>query len=132
LWAEIRDTTRDLGLDWSDTATPRQLGDWLVSELPEEAARSAAVKLARGVEAVRYAGLRDVQVDLRTEARTVRKALWDQAKLTRRWRARLLPPSWRWYLNRGSSEASDLLDEFDLALARLRSLVLPHRGRHAD
>ncbi|MEU0096896.1 DUF3488 and transglutaminase-like domain-containing protein [Kribbella sp. NPDC006257] len=132
LWAEIRDTTRDLGLDWSDTATPRQLGDWLVSELPDEVAQAAAVRLARGVEAVRYAGLRDLQIDLRADARTVRKSLWTQAKLVRRWRARLLPPSWRWYLNRGSSEASDLLDEFDLALARLRSLVLPRRGRHAD
>ena len=26
LWAEVRDTSRDLGLDWSDIATPRQLG----------------------------------------------------------------------------------------------------------
>ncbi|QNE22144.1 transglutaminase domain-containing protein [Kribbella qitaiheensis] len=131
LWAEIRDTTRDLGLDWSDTATPRQIGDWLVSELPADA-HPAAVRLARGLEAVRYAGLTDLQVDLRAEARTVRKALWGQAKFVRRWRARLLPPSWRWYLNRGSSEASDLLDEFDLALARLRSFLLPGRGRHAN
>ncbi|HEY0618449.1 MAG TPA: DUF3488 and transglutaminase-like domain-containing protein [Kribbella sp.] len=132
LWAEIRDTSRDLGLDWSDTATPRQLGEWLLSKVPEDA-QSQALRLARGVEAVRYAGLSDLQVDLRAEAATVRKALWNQTKLTRRWRARLLPPSWRWYLNRGSTEASDLLDEFDLALARLRSFVLPHRsGRHAN
>jgi transglutaminase-like putative cysteine protease len=131
LWAEIRDTSRDLGLEWSDTATPRQLGDWLVSELPADA-HPAAVRLARGVEADRYAGLADLGLDLRAETRTVRKALWNQAKFIRRWRARLLPPSWRWYLNRGSSEASDLLDEFDLALARLRSVLLPRRGRHAD
>jgi transglutaminase-like putative cysteine protease len=131
LWAEIRDTARDLGLDWSDTATPRQLGDWLVSKLPSDA-HPAALRLARGLEAIRYAGLTDLKLDLRAETRTVRKALWNQAKLVRRWRARLLPPSWRWYLNRGSSEASDLLDEFDLALARLRSLLLPRRGRHAD
>jgi transglutaminase-like putative cysteine protease len=126
LWAEIRDTARDLGLDWSDTATPRQLGDWLVSELPADV-HPAALRLARGVESVRYAGLTDLKVDLRAEARAVRKGLWSQTKLTRRWRARLLPPSWRWYLNRGSTEASDLLDEFDLALARLRSLLLRRR-----
>ncbi|WP_112240452.1 transglutaminase family protein [Kribbella monticola] len=131
LWAEIRDGSRDLGLDWSDTATPRQLGDWLVTQLPADA-HPAALRLARGVEAVRYAGLTDPKVDLRAEARTVSKGLWSQAKLARRWRARLLPPSWRWYLNRGSSEASDLLDEFDLALARLRSLLLPHRRRPAN
>jgi hypothetical protein len=66
-------------------------------------------------------------MDLTSEAAAVRKALWTQAPRRRRWRARLLPPSWRWYLNRGSTEASDLLDEFDLLLARLRSLVLPRR-----
>jgi transglutaminase-like putative cysteine protease len=127
LWAEIRDTSRDLGLDWSDIATPRRLGDWLASELPEDV-RPQALRLARGVESIRYAGQADLQPDLRTEAATVRKALWNQAKFIRRWRARLLPPSWRWYLSRGSAEASDLLDEFDLALARLRSFLLPHRS----
>jgi transglutaminase-like putative cysteine protease len=131
LWGEIRDTSRDLGLDWSDTATPRQLGEWLVQELPDEY-RADVIRLARGVESVRYAGQTE-SVDLRSEAATVRRALWSQAKLSRRFRARLLPPSWRWYLNRGSAEASDLLDEFDLALARLRSAVLLRRsGRHAN
>ena len=91
-----------------------------------------AVRLARGVEATRYAGLADTDIDLRTEAAAVRKSLWSQAKLVRRWRARLLPPSWRWYLNRGSAEASDLLDEFDLLLARIRSALLPARSRDAS
>ncbi|GAA1512826.1 DUF3488 and transglutaminase-like domain-containing protein [Kribbella lupini] len=131
LWAEIRDTSRDLGLDWSDSSTPRQLGDWMTTKLPE-AVHPQAHRLARGLESVRYAGLTDAEVDLRTEAADVRKALWSQAKLVRRWRARLLPPSWRWYLNRGSAEASDLLDEFDLLLARIRSTLLPRRSRHAD
>jgi hypothetical protein len=95
--------------------------------------QSAALRLARGVEAIRYAGQDDVFPDLRAEAEAVRKALWTDARFIRRWRARLLPPSWRWYLNRGSSEASDLLDEFDLFLARLRTAVLPSRtGRHAN
>jgi hypothetical protein len=129
LWAEIRDTSRDLDLDWSDTATPRQLGEWLISQLPEDA-RPQALRLALGVESVRYAGHSELQLDLRAEAATVREALWNQAKFIRRWRARLLPPSWRWYLNRGSTEASDLLDEFDLALARLRSFLLPRRFNH--
>ncbi|HEU4948329.1 MAG TPA: DUF3488 and transglutaminase-like domain-containing protein [Kribbella sp.] len=131
LWGEIRDTARDLGIDWSDTATPRQLGDQLGEKLPE-AVRPDAIRLARGVEAVRYAGYDELPVDLREEASVVRKALWRQAKLSRRLRARLLPPSWRWYLNRGSAEATDLLDDFDLALARLRSALVPRRSsRHA-
>jgi transglutaminase-like putative cysteine protease len=129
LWAEIRDTSRDLGLDWSDIATPRQAGQWLVTKLPAET-QPQALKLARGIEALRYAGDANPSVDLRPEAAAVRKALWRQARPVRRWRVRLLPPSWRWYLNRGSTEASDLLDEFDLLLARLRSLAL--RRRHAN
>jgi transglutaminase-like putative cysteine protease len=127
LWAEVRDTSRDLGLEWSEISTPRQIGDWLVSKLPEET-HPQALRLARGVEAMRYAGLDDTFPDLRTEAEAVRKALWKDIRLVRRWRARLLPPSWRWYLNRGSSEASDLLDEFDLLLARIRSAVIPRRA----
>ncbi|MEV6284776.1 DUF3488 and transglutaminase-like domain-containing protein [Kribbella sp. NPDC051770] len=131
LWAEVRDTARDVGLDWSDTSTPRQLGEWMATKLPESV-HPEAHRLARGLEAVRYAGLEDTAVDLRAEASSVRKALWSQAKLPRRWRARLLPPSWRWYLNRGSTEASDLLDEFDLLLARIRTTLTPRRSRHAD
>jgi len=129
LWAEIRDTSRDLGLDWSDISTPRQSGDWLVTQLPAEV-HPQALRLARGIEALRYAGGTDLTLDLRTEAAAVRKALWSRAPQLRRWRARFLPPSWRWYLSRGSTEASDLLDEFDLLLARLRSLAL--RRRHAN
>jgi transglutaminase-like putative cysteine protease len=131
LWAEIRDTSRDLGLDWSDSSTPRQLGDWMAGKLPESV-HPQAHRLARGLEAVRYAGLEGAEVDLRTEAADVRKALWTQAKLTQRLRARLLPPSWGWYLNRGSAEASDLLDEFDLLLARIRTTLTPHRSHPAD
>ncbi|MFI5692804.1 transglutaminaseTgpA domain-containing protein [Kribbella sp. NPDC051586] len=126
LWAEIRDTSRDLGLDWSEISTPRQTGQWLVTKLPEES-HPAARKLARGIEALRYAEDANPELDLRPEASAVRKALWAQAPRRRRWRARMLPPSWRWYLSRGSTEASDLLDEFDLLLARLRSLILPKR-----
>ncbi|MFF0271085.1 transglutaminaseTgpA domain-containing protein [Kribbella sp. NPDC004536] len=126
LWAELRDTSRDLGLDWSDISTPRQAGQWLVSKLPDET-HPAARRLARGIEALRYAGAEHSEVDLRADAADVRKALWAQAPARRRWRARLLPPSWRWYLSRGTTEASDLLDEFDLLLARLRSLVIPKR-----
>jgi transglutaminase-like putative cysteine protease len=129
LWAEVRDTARDLGLDWSDTATPRQLGEWLGERLPD-GVRPQVNRLARGVESVRYAAHQDPTVDLRAEANAVRRSLWARAKFSSRWRARLLPPSWRWYLNRGSSEATDLLDAFDLILARLRSAVLPRR--HAN
>ncbi|MGW7679999.1 transglutaminase family protein [Kribbella sp. NPDC054772] len=130
LWAEVRDTSRDLGLDWSDISTPRQTGQWLMTKLPEET-HPAARRLARGIEALRYAGDADPELDLRDDAAAVRAALWSRAAARRRWRARLLPPSWRWYLSRGTTEASDLLDEFDLLLARLRSGILPKR-RHAN
>lgn len=130
LWAEVRDTARDVGLDWSEVSTPRQTGEWLMTKLPEET-HTAARRLARGIEGLRYAGDANPELDLRPEATAVRTALWNQAPVRRRWRARLLPPSWRWYLSRGTTEASDLLDEFDLLLARLRSLVLPNR-RHAN
>ncbi|WP_427894564.1 transglutaminaseTgpA domain-containing protein [Kribbella sp. GL6] len=127
LWAEVRDTARDLNLDWSEISTPRQSGQWLVSQLPEEA-HLPARRLARGIEALRYAGDTNAELDLREDAAAVRQALWSQASGRRRWRARLLPPSWRWYLSRGTTEASDLLDEFDLLLARLRALVVPKRS----
>jgi transglutaminase-like putative cysteine protease len=126
LWAEIRDTARDIGLDWSDSATPRQAGAWLVGKLPADV-RPQAIRLARAVEFGRYAGATPRDVDLRDEADVLRRALFKTASASNRWRARLLPRSWRWYLSRGTSEASDLLDQFDLALARLRSLVVPRR-----
>jgi transglutaminase-like putative cysteine protease len=126
LWAEIRDTARDIGLDWSDAATPRQSGSWLVGKLPEDV-RPQAIRLARAVEFGRYAGVEPREVDLRDQARSVRTALFRSASVGQRWRARLLPRSWRWYLSRGSSEASDLLDQFDLGLARLRSMFIPRR-----
>ena len=116
--------------DWTGPTSPRRgrpasgsSRSCLLTRSPQ------AIRLARGIEALRYAGDASPTVDLRAEAAAVRKALWTQAPRLRRWRARLLPPSWRWYLNRGSTEASDLLDEFDLLLARLRSLAL--RRRHA-
>src|SRR5262249_48780239 len=127
LWAEIRDTTRDIGMDWSDAATPRQSGAWLAGKLPAEI-RPKAIRLARAVEFGRDAGVEQRKLGLRDEARSVRKALFNTAWTGQRWRARLLPRSLRWYAGRGSSEASDLLDRFDLALARLRSLFVPRRS----
>ena len=126
LWAEVRDTARDVGMDWSESATPRQSGAWLSGRLPEEV-RPQATKLARSVEFGRYAGAETRDIDLRTEAKQVREALYKGAPSRQRWRARLLPRSLRWYLSRGSAEASDLLDQFDLTLARLRALILPRR-----
>jgi transglutaminase-like putative cysteine protease len=127
LWAEVRDTARDIGMDWSDAATPRQSGSWLVARLPQDV-RPKAIRLARAVEFGRYAGVEQRELDLRDDARSVRTALFNTASAGQRWRARLMPRSLRWYVSRGSSEASDLLDQFDLALARLRSLVVPRRS----
>lgn len=126
LWAEIRDTARDIGLDWSESSTPRQAGAWLATKLPETV-RPQAIKLARSVEFGRYAGAEPRDLDLRRQAKQIRDALFKGAPTRQRWRARLLPRSMRWYLNRGSAEASDLLDRFDLTLARLRALVIPRR-----
>ncbi len=126
LWAELRDTARDLGLDWKDSSTPRQTGAWLQTKLPPQV-RPQAVLIARAVEHGRYAGVAPADVDLRAETAAIRSALVTAAPSVDRWRARLLPRSWRWYLSRGTSEASDLLDQFDLALARARSFLVPRR-----
>jgi transglutaminase-like putative cysteine protease len=126
LWAELRDTARDLGLDWRDSSTPRQTGAWLQTKLPPDQ-RAQATRLARVVEQSRYAGAAPSDIDVRAEAVAIRTALIGSATVAGRWRARLLPRSWRWYLSRGTSEASDLLDQFDLGLARMRSFLVPRR-----
>ncbi len=126
LWAELRDTARDLGLDWSEAATPRQAGSWLATKLPADL-RPQVVRIARAVEFGRYAGISRDGVDVRREAAAVRTALVKESSARSRWRARLAPRSWRWYLSRGTSEASDLLDQFDLGLARMRSILTPRR-----
>ena len=130
LWAEMRDTARDLGLDWSESATPRQAGAWLATKLPVDV-RPQAIRMARAVEFGRYAGISHDDVDVRREAAEVRSALVNGSPVRRRWQARLLPRSWRWYLSRGTSEASDLLDQFDLGLARMRSILTPRRRSDA-
>lgn len=120
LWAEVRDTARDLRLPWSASATPRQICGELCDHLPKRA-RTQAVKLTRAVETARYADRTAAPgSDLRGPALAVRRALWREASRGQRWRARLLPPSWRWYLSRRGTEATGLLDRIDFALARMR------------
>ncbi|NUR25445.1 MAG: transglutaminase domain-containing protein [Catenulispora sp.] len=128
LWTEVRDTARDLRLDWPDPATPRRCGTWLAAQLPADS-RPQAVRLSRAVEFERYAAAtrRQHPAGLREAAADVRRSLIDNASTANRWRARLLPRSWRWYLARGATDAPSLLDRLDLTAAHLRRHALRRR-----
>jgi transglutaminase-like putative cysteine protease len=96
VWAEVRDTVRDLGGQWADADTPRQASARLSGNGRLEAPAAAALgRLASDTENARYArepgalDRRRVQADLRTSLR----ALQARASAAERWRARLLPAS---------------------------------------
>ena len=108
LWEELADTTRDLGLGWSDARTTRQVTVWLGELLPGDqrgGPRSALRPLADAVERERYSA-----VDPHAESTGRTRSSWRQASMSSRtcgqtccssvsprtrWRARLLPASLR-------------------------------------
>lgn len=102
LWAELSATATDLGYVWSDARTPRQVARWLESTSGTDAARS----LAEAVESDRYArpgagpsvtGTVPSATAVK-DLRRVEAGLRDGRSITRRLRARLLPPSLGWSL----------------------------------
>lgn len=93
-WAEVRDSTRDVGRTWSDAATPRRMGAWLyrdarLDQEPADALRRIVLRL----EKARYGRAADPADGTGHDVRLVRRALLHRAAWRTRLRATLLPPS---------------------------------------
>jgi len=95
-WEELRDTARDLGIEWSDARTPRQA----VARVIERQHLSgpvaeAATRVGRVTERSRYAATPPSTEGLTDDVSTVRTALLDRVDRPTRLRATLLPASLR-------------------------------------
>ena len=95
-WEELRDTARDLGIEWSDARTPRQAvatvitGQHLSGEVAE-----AATRVGRVTERSRYAATAPSTEGLSDDVSAVRTALLERMDRPTRVRAALLPASLR-------------------------------------
>jgi transglutaminase-like putative cysteine protease len=95
-WEELRDTARDLGIEWSDARTPRQAvagviaGQHLTGTVAEAATRVGLV-----TERARYAPVPPTTAGLAEDVSAVRTALLDRVDRSTRVRATLLPASLR-------------------------------------
>ena len=129
-WREVADTSRDLGLPWASSRTPRRTAAALVAYGVTGEAAAAIRRLALAVERVRYARSDAVVTtgsDAGADARLVLAALASASPGKVRWRARLLPGS---VLAVAGSAAADTLDWVDGIGARARSVLgrlLPER-----
>jgi hypothetical protein len=95
-WSELRDTTRDLGLIWSDAQTPRQaVAAVIETNLLAGDAAAAVTRVGRATEQSRYALTPPAASALADDVRTVRGALLRRVDRTTRWRAALMPASLR-------------------------------------
>ena len=100
LWAELADTTVDLGYVWSAARTPRQVAKWLGSS--DDAASGAVQVLTAAVERARYSrGADDAGTDLAREFTAVRAGLGQRRSPRERMRARFWPASLNWSRARG-------------------------------
>lgn len=96
LWDELRDTALDLGLDWPESATPRQAVDRVIStSYLRGDARDAALRLGRATERARYASTPPATEGLADDVGTVRTALLARAERGTRVRATVWPVSLR-------------------------------------
>jgi transglutaminase-like putative cysteine protease len=97
LWAELADTTIDLGYVWSDARTPRQVARWLGSSA--DAASGSLQTLTSAVERARYAA-DGAPVgsahDLASELDELRAGLGLRRSPRERMRARYWPASLNW------------------------------------
>ena len=95
-WEELRDTARDLGIEWYDARTPRQAVAGVISakRLTGRAAE-AATRIGRITERTRYAPVPPSTEGLAEDVGTVRTALLDRVDRSTRVRAALMPPSLR-------------------------------------
>jgi transglutaminase-like putative cysteine protease len=96
-WAEVRDTARDLGIDWDDRVTLRTSAARLDGHLDDPAAREAVHRLVGLLERARYA--RDLPEEaasgsqVRADAELCVRSLLAGAGRGQRLRARWLPVS---------------------------------------
>ena len=100
LWSELTDTAIDLGFDWSQTRSPRQVVDWLGRSVGD--AKPALALLADAVEQTRYAPPGSVHVAgdaLVDEFTQVQHGLIAGRARTVQLHARLLPASLGWTTN---------------------------------
>ena len=95
-WEELRDTARDLGIEWSDARTPRQAVATVIARqhLSGDVA-DAATRVGRVTERSRYAATPPSTEGLSDDVSTVRTALLDRVDRSTRVRATLLPVSLR-------------------------------------
>ena len=95
-WEELRDTARDLGIEWSDARTPRQaVASVIEREHLTGTAADAAVRVGRVTERSRYAAVPPSTEGLSDDVGAVRTALLTRADRSTRVRAALLPLSLR-------------------------------------
>jgi hypothetical protein len=95
LWAELADTTIDLGYVWSDARTPRQVARWLGSSA--DAASGSLNTLTAAVERARYAADGgDPDDNLVADLAQVRAGLGLRRSPRERMRARFWPASLDW------------------------------------
>ena len=95
-WEELRDTARDLGIEWSDARTPRQaVARVIEGEHLAGPAAEAATRVGRVIERSRYAPVAPSTDGLADDVGAVRTALLTQADRATRVRATLLPKSLR-------------------------------------
>jgi transglutaminase-like putative cysteine protease len=99
LWAELADTTVDLGYVWSDARTPRQVARWLGNS--SDSASGSLQTLTAAVERARYssdagdAGS-DLGSDLAGDLAQVRAGLGMRRSPRERMKARFWPASLDW------------------------------------
>ena len=95
-WEELRDTARDLGIEWSDARTPRQAVAGVITDQHLTGAEAeAATRVGRITERARYAPVPPSTEGLSDDVSTVRTALLDRVDRPTRLRALLLPASLR-------------------------------------
>lgn len=93
-WDELRDTVRDIGVPWSDSATPRQVAATMIGaqHLRGDAAQ-AATRLCQVTEQSRYSPRTPRTEQVAQDVRTVRRALLTRMDRSTRIRATLRPAS---------------------------------------
>jgi transglutaminase-like putative cysteine protease len=95
-WEELRDTARDLGIEWSDARTPRQAVARVIErEQLSGSVAEAATRVGRVTERSRYAATPPSTEGLTDDVSTVRTALLERVDRPTRLRATLLPASLR-------------------------------------